>query len=126
MSDSTLCYFPQLSSSTKDTSENASPSPKNEDKGDSDLKEEEKKETTDTPAAATEEKKVQEESKEETKQDTEVKEETSGKNKNTGKFDEIRRVQTDEAGLCGAMLHDTTNFFFSCKRRKGSGGEGKR
>ncbi|XP_034712879.1 chromodomain-helicase-DNA-binding protein 3 isoform X4 [Etheostoma cragini] len=68
----------ELSSTTKDTSQNASPSPKHEDKEDSDVKKEEKKETTDSTAATTEEKKVQEESKEEKKQDAEVKEEKSG------------------------------------------------
>ncbi|XP_076581633.1 chromodomain-helicase-DNA-binding protein 3 isoform X2 [Chaetodon auriga] len=62
----------ELSSSTKETSHNASPGQKTEGKEGSDLKQEEKKETSDTP---TEEKK--EESKEETKQDTEVKEEKS-------------------------------------------------
>ncbi|XP_031145674.1 chromodomain-helicase-DNA-binding protein 3 isoform X3 [Sander lucioperca] len=68
----------ELSSTTRDTSQNASPSQKNEGKEDSDMKKEEKKETTDISAATTEEKKVQEESKEEKKQDTEVKEEKSG------------------------------------------------
>ncbi|XP_070849290.1 chromodomain-helicase-DNA-binding protein 3 isoform X3 [Chaetodon trifascialis] len=62
----------ELSSSTKETSHNASPGQKAEGKEGSDLKQEEKKETSDPP---TEEKK--EESKEETKQDTEVKEEKS-------------------------------------------------
>ncbi|XP_049425414.1 chromodomain-helicase-DNA-binding protein 3 isoform X8 [Epinephelus fuscoguttatus] len=68
----------ELSSSTKDTSQSSSPSQKTEGKDDADLKEEEKKETTDAPAATTEEKKVQEESKEETKQEMEVKEEKTG------------------------------------------------
>ncbi|XP_042368121.1 chromodomain-helicase-DNA-binding protein 3 isoform X1 [Plectropomus leopardus] len=68
----------ELPSSTKDTSQSASPSQKAEGKEDSELKEEEKKDTTDAPSAATEEKKVQEDSKEETKQEGEVKEEKSG------------------------------------------------
>ncbi|XP_049923607.1 chromodomain-helicase-DNA-binding protein 3 isoform X4 [Epinephelus moara] len=68
----------ELSSSTKDTSQSSSPSQKTEGKDDAELKEEEKKETTDAPAATTEEKKVQEESKEETKQEMEVKEEKTG------------------------------------------------
>ncbi|XP_042257215.1 chromodomain-helicase-DNA-binding protein 3 isoform X1 [Thunnus maccoyii] len=63
------------------SSQNASPGQKTEGKDESDVKEEEKKETSDAPAATTEEKKVQEEGKEETKQttkqDTEVKEEKS-------------------------------------------------
>nr|XP_046236369.1 chromodomain-helicase-DNA-binding protein 3 isoform X3 [Scatophagus argus] len=62
----------ELSSLPKETSQNASPGQKTEGKGESDLREEEKKETADT---TTGEKK--EESKEETKQDTEVKEEKS-------------------------------------------------
>ncbi|XP_059210753.1 LOW QUALITY PROTEIN: chromodomain-helicase-DNA-binding protein 3 [Centropristis striata] len=66
----------ELSSSTKETSQNASPGQKTDSKEDSDLKEEEKKETPD--AATTEEKKLQEESKDEQKQDAEVKEEKSG------------------------------------------------
>ncbi|KAL7374775.1 hypothetical protein ABVT39_006844 [Epinephelus coioides] len=68
----------ELSSSTKDTSQSSSPSQKTEGKDDADLKEEEKKETTDAQAATSEEKKVQEESKEETKQEMEVKEEKTG------------------------------------------------
>lgn len=76
---SILCYFPQLS--LKKISQNASPNQKTEGKEESDLKDEEKKGSTDGPASTTEEKKVQEESKEETKQtkqDAEVKEEKSG------------------------------------------------
>ncbi|XP_038586758.1 chromodomain-helicase-DNA-binding protein 3 isoform X4 [Micropterus salmoides] len=65
----------ELSSATKEASQNASPRHKNEEE--SNLKEEEKKETSDT----TEDKKVQEESKDETKQDTEVKEEKSEEEK---------------------------------------------
>ncbi|XP_019116871.1 chromodomain-helicase-DNA-binding protein 3 isoform X1 [Larimichthys crocea] len=58
----------ELSSSTKETSQNASPGQKTEGKDESDLTEEEKKETSET---------LTEERKEETKQDTEVKEEKS-------------------------------------------------
>ncbi|XP_034471433.1 chromodomain-helicase-DNA-binding protein 3 isoform X3 [Hippoglossus hippoglossus] len=64
-------------SSTKETPQSASPCQKAEDIEEHDLKEAEKKETPDSPAAATEEKKAQEESNEETKQDTELKEEKS-------------------------------------------------
>ncbi|XP_073330820.1 chromodomain-helicase-DNA-binding protein 3 isoform X2 [Pagrus major] len=63
----------ELSSLTKETSQSASPGQKTEGREESDLKEEEKKETTDAPS--TEDKK--EESKEDAKQDTEVKEEKS-------------------------------------------------
>ncbi|XP_071315588.1 chromodomain-helicase-DNA-binding protein 3 isoform X1 [Trachinotus anak] len=71
----------ELSSSMKETLQSASPGQKTEGKEERDLKEVEKKETTDAPAAAKDEKKAQE-SKEETKQtsnqDTEFKEEKSG------------------------------------------------
>ncbi|XP_026171023.1 chromodomain-helicase-DNA-binding protein 3 isoform X2 [Mastacembelus armatus] len=71
----------ELSSSSKETSQSASPGQKSDGKEEGDLREEEKKETNDTPAAGSEEKKVQEESKEElkqsSKQDAEVKEEKS-------------------------------------------------
>lgn len=64
-----------------------SPGQKTEGKDVSDLKEVERKETTDAPVATAEENKVQEESKEETKQtskqDAEFKEEKSGKNNRT-------------------------------------------
>ncbi|XP_030285993.1 chromodomain-helicase-DNA-binding protein 3 isoform X3 [Sparus aurata] len=63
----------ELSSLTKETSQSASPGQKTEGKEEGDLKEEEKKETSDAPS--TEDKK--EESKEDAKQDTEVKEEKS-------------------------------------------------
>ncbi|XP_044040912.1 chromodomain-helicase-DNA-binding protein 3 isoform X3 [Siniperca chuatsi] len=82
----------ELSSSTKETSQNVSPSQKTEGK-ESDLKEEEKKETTDK----TEEKKVQEESKDETKQDTEVKEEKSEGEKAGDEKDKEKREETPTA-----------------------------
>ncbi|XP_031706525.1 chromodomain-helicase-DNA-binding protein 3 isoform X3 [Anarrhichthys ocellatus] len=86
----------ELSSSTKDTAENVSPSQRNQGTEDSDLKEEEKKETSDSPAATTEEKRVQEESKEETKQ--EVKEEKSGEKAGEGEEkDKEKREETPPA-----------------------------
>lgn len=69
-----LCVS-KLSTSTKDTSPNVSTGQKTDGKEESDLKEEEKKETTISPA---EEK--TEEGKEEAKQDSKVKEEKPGKN----------------------------------------------
>ncbi|XP_075948794.1 chromodomain-helicase-DNA-binding protein 3 isoform X4 [Anarhichas minor] len=88
----------ELSSSTKDTAENVSPGQRNQGTEDSDLKEEEKKETSDSPAATTEEKRVQEESKEETKQDAEVKEEKSGEKAWEGEEkDKEKREETPPA-----------------------------
>ncbi|XP_045919764.1 chromodomain-helicase-DNA-binding protein 3 isoform X4 [Micropterus dolomieu] len=83
----------ELSSATKEASQNASPRHKNEEE--SNLKEEEKKETSDT----TEDKKVQEESKDETKQDTEVKEEKSEEEKmgNEREKDKEKREVTPTA-----------------------------
>ncbi|XP_026209292.1 chromodomain-helicase-DNA-binding protein 3 isoform X2 [Anabas testudineus] len=66
----------ELSSSTKETSQSASPGQKTEGKDESHLKEEEKKETTDTSSATTEEER-KEETKQTSKHDTEVKEEKS-------------------------------------------------
>ncbi|XP_062301414.1 chromodomain-helicase-DNA-binding protein 3 isoform X3 [Scomber scombrus] len=81
------------------SSQNASPGQKTEGKDESDVKEEEKKETTDASPATTEEKKAQEESKEEskqtTKQDTEVKEEKSDAEK-TGEEKDKEKEKREE------------------------------
>ncbi|XP_047453618.1 chromodomain-helicase-DNA-binding protein 3 isoform X3 [Mugil cephalus] len=81
----------ELSSSTKETSQSASPGQRSEGKEDGDLKEGEKKEASDAPAAAAEETKAQEESKEEAKQPSkqeEVKEERSEGEKAGGEKEE--------------------------------------
>ncbi|KAK2863071.1 hypothetical protein Q5P01_002604 [Channa striata] len=67
------------SETTKEASQSGSPCQKSEGKDEGNLKEEEKKETTDTPAASTEDKKEgsKEEKKQISKQDADVKEEKS-------------------------------------------------
>lgn len=94
-----LFYSPQLSYSTKETSQHVSSVQKTESKDDSNTKEDEKKDTTDNPAASTEEKKAQEETKDETKhtskQDSEVKEEKSGEpKKKKRKLDKPKHYKT--------------------------------
>lgn len=101
---SILFYSPQLSSSTKEAPQNASPGQKSEGKEDGDLKEGEKKETSDAPAASTEEAKAQEESKEEAKQASkqdEVKEEKSGEKKQQQGLDKLH--------LCDKIWHAQTH-----------------
>ncbi|KAM9424536.1 chromodomain-helicase-DNA-binding protein 3 isoform 3-T3 [Pholidichthys leucotaenia] len=91
----------ELPSSTKETSQNASPAPKPEGKEESDVKEEEKKETTEASTIKTEEKKLQEESKEETKHTskphTEVKEEKTEAEKAAEEKDKEKREGTPTA-----------------------------
>ncbi|XP_026209293.1 chromodomain-helicase-DNA-binding protein 3 isoform X3 [Anabas testudineus] len=86
----------ELSSSTKETSQSASPGQKTEGKDESHLKEEEKKETTDTSSATTEEER-KEETKQTSKHDTEVKEEKSEKAVEEKDKDKEKRKETSTA-----------------------------
>ncbi|XP_072232882.1 chromodomain-helicase-DNA-binding protein 3 [Leuresthes tenuis] len=92
----------ELSSSTKETSHSASPGQNTEGKDESDVKEDERKEKDDASADTTEDKKVQEESKEETKhtskQDADVKKEKSdGEKTGEEKREETRTTDAMEA-----------------------------
>ncbi|XP_023201885.1 chromodomain-helicase-DNA-binding protein 3 isoform X1 [Xiphophorus maculatus] len=85
----------ELSSSTKESSQKASPSQKMDGKEESTTKEDDMEESTESSAATSEENKQQEDSKEETKQNTDVTEKKSegerpGEDKEKEKRDEMR------------------------------------